>query len=197
MTLSIDDLASAIPNVATRLEEVEPVLNGADAKLGDGDTGTMLARLSRSLADVDLASSDDLGAAFMALTKAAMSSTGSSLGTLIGTAFMTFAKATQGRSSLEWSEISGILDTAVQAMKARGKSEIGDKTILDSVHAIARSVEAVENSEEFVQLARSAAHHALDDLRDSPCKIGRARMYGEQSIGLDDPGMLAVALILE
>lgn len=197
MALTIEDVALAVQHIARRIEEVEPLLNSADSRLGDGDTGTMLARMGRSLADVDVGAHQDLGSAFMALTKAALSSTGSSLGTLIGTAFMTFAKTTQGKSQIEWSEVSGVLDDAVAAMSSRGKSELGDKTILDSLDAIARAVESSKNQEEFVSRARSAARMALDDFRDRPCQVGRARMYKEQSIGLDDPGMLAVALIME
>lgn len=197
MPFTLDDLTLTVQHFSKRLETVEPTLNSADAKLGDGDTGTMLARMSRSLSEVDLNSQPDLGSAFMALTKAAMTSTGSSLGTLIGTAFMSFAKATQGESEIEWREISRLLHDAVSAMKARGKSEIGDKTIMDSFNAIASAVESASNREEFVTKARDAAKQALDDMREKPSQIGRARMYGEQSIGLDDPGMLAIALILE
>ena len=197
MSLTAADLSLAVDHLASKLEELEPVLNSADSRLGDGDTGTMLARMGRGLADVDLESTDDLGAAFMLLTKATLASTGSSLGTLIGTAFMTFAKTTKGKSEIEWSEVSVMVDDAVVAMSARGKSAVGDKTILDSLNAIARSTESATDRDEFVTQARSGAQTALDELRDQPCQIGRARMYKEQSIGMDDPGMLAIALILK
>jgi dihydroxyacetone kinase-like protein len=32
----------------------------------------------------------------------------------------------------------------------------------------------------------------LDTFRGLPCKLGRARAYGDASIGVDDPGMLAL-----
>ncbi len=196
MTLTSVDVSLAVRHIASQLEELEPTLNAADSRLGDGDTGTMLARMGRGLTEADLEASTDLGEVFMTLTKATLASTGSSLGTLIGTAFMTFAKATKGKSELEWTAVSGLLDDAVTAMSARGKSALGDKTILDSLNAIARATESAENRDEFVARARVGAQTALDDLRDQPCQIGRARMYREQSIGVDDPGMLAVALVL-
>ncbi|MCO5218297.1 MAG: dihydroxyacetone kinase subunit L [Thermomicrobiales bacterium] len=196
MALTSVDVSLAVRHIASQLEELEPTLNAADSRLGDGDTGTMLARMGRGLTEADLEASTDLGEVFMTLTKATLASTGSSLGTLIGTAFMTFAKATKGKSELEWTAVSGLLDDAVTAMSARGKSALGDKTILDSLNAIARATESAENRDEFVARARVGAQTALDDLRDQPCQIGRARMYREQSIGVDDPGMLAVALVL-
>jgi hypothetical protein len=45
--------------------------------------------------------------------------------------------------------------------------------------------------------ARAAAGAALADFRDRPCRIGRARMFGDKSSGLDDPGMLAFVRLLD
>lgn len=45
--------------------------------------------------------------------------------------------------------------------------------------------------------ARTAANSALVAFRDKPNKIGRARVYAERSIGIDDPGMAAIAVMLE
>ena len=42
-----------------------------------------------------------------------------------------------------------------------------------------------------------ATDQALDRFRDQPNKLGRARMFGEKSIGLDDPGMLAFRRLLD
>ena len=41
-----------------------------------------------------------------------------------------------------------------------------------------------------------AASETLDAFRDRPNKLGRARMFGERTIGLDDPGMLAFSRLL-
>lgn len=38
---------------------------------------------------------------------------------------------------------------------------------------------------------------ALDDFRDKPCKIGRARIFAERTIGMDDPGMVAFQVMLD
>lgn len=197
MVIDVKLIESGARHLADTSKEIAPKLDQADAKLGDGDTGTMLARLFNGVADADIKDMDELGAVFMAQTKAALTTTGSSLGTLIGTALMTFSKATQGRHELEWTEVSGILDQAVSAMSARGKSALGDKTILDSMNAIARGVEFANSQEEFILQAQMAAQAVLVEMKDKPCQIGRARMYQEQSIGTDDPGMLAVSLLLK
>ncbi len=45
--------------------------------------------------------------------------------------------------------------------------------------------------------AREAVRQALDAYREKPCRIGRARMFAERSVGKDDPGMLAFTRLAE
>jgi hypothetical protein len=53
-------LGEAVGRVKARMASLEPVLNAADAKLGDGDTGIMLARVVDALARIDYHAQPDL-----------------------------------------------------------------------------------------------------------------------------------------
>lgn len=132
-----------------------------------------------------------MGAAFSALAKAAAVSTGSSLGTLVATALLTIGKESKGRTDLDGSDMPALLASAMEAMMARGKAAPGDKTILDSLDAVIKSL----IREPTLHAAADGAQHALDDFRSKPNRIGRARMFGDKTIGIDDPGMLAFALL--
>jgi dihydroxyacetone kinase-like protein len=46
-------------------------------------------------------------------------------------------------------------------------------------------------------LARNAAANAIEEFRNKPNRIGRARMFAEKSVGMDDPGMVAVLRMTE
>ncbi|SDG15476.1 dihydroxyacetone kinase subunit L [Pelagibacterium luteolum] len=196
MGFSSHDIGAAIALLAVKLPDLEQDLNRADAKLGDGDTGTMLARVISALASVT-PPGNDVGAAFSAYGRATAMATGSSLGTLIATAFLTAAKATKGRESVAWSEISPLLADARDAMLARGGASLGDKTVLDGLDAVAAATQDVEDPEALGKSAATAARWALDSFRDKPNKIGRARMFADGSKGLDDPGMLALVRVIE
>lgn len=176
---------------------LEQELNQADAILGDGDTGGMLARVLSALAGTDLAAAPDLGTAFGQLAKAAMANTGSSLGTLFATALMTFAKGSKGEQEIGWSRLAGLLAAARDAMLARGGASLGDKTVLDALDAVARSIDGLSDPVAIREAARLAAHAALTEFRGKPCKIGRARMFADKSIGIDDPGMLAFVKLVD
>lgn len=190
--MNVSDLKIAVSRAAAAMADLEQTLNQADAKLGDGDTGGMLARVIAKMDQVELEPGSDLGAGFAALARAALSGTGSSLGTLFATGLMSFAKAAQGKTDLPADAFSETLAAARDAMLARGGACLGDKTVIDAIDAIVRATEKEAHSASVADAARRASAQALLDFRDQPCKVGRARMFGEKSVGIDDPGMLAV-----
>lgn len=196
MSITIQTLRTALDRAHEGMGSFSDVLNAADAKLGDGDTGTMLARLIGTLQAVDIESAPDLGAAFMSLAKAGASSTGSSLGTLVITGLMTAGKASAGKQAIGWDELSQLVTQVRDAAMARGKAELGAKTIIDGLDALSKGLAGQTSAEGVATAASLATRGALDMFRDRPSAMGRARMFGEKSIGLDDPGMLALALIV-
>jgi dihydroxyacetone kinase len=200
MPIIIQTLRDAVARAHTRMEQLEDQLNAADALLGDGDTGSMLARLIEKMAATDLSAMSDIGAAFNALARATLSATGSSLGTLLATALLALAKATKGRSEIPWPELSSLIGQAIEAMRARGGASLGDKTILDALHGVAQSLAGITEASTAGAAACAAetgARAALEHFKPLPCKIGRARLFPEKSTGAHDPGMLALALLLE
>ena len=89
---------------------------------------------------------------------------------------------------------TGLLHAARDKMMARGKAELGGKTVLDSLDAIAT---ALDGAEDPAATAVAAAQDAQIAFRDKPATIGRARIFAEKSVGLDDPGMLAMTKIVQ
>ncbi|MET3927052.1 DAK2 domain-containing protein [Devosia sp. 2618] len=196
MAITRDTLANAIDRTNASMATLTDRLNAADAKLGDGDTGTMLARLIGTFAGVDTRGAPDLGAAFMALAKAGAASTGSSLGTLIITGMMTAGRNSAGQAELDWDKLGALIGAIRDAAMARGKAEIGAKTIIDGLDALANGVADLSEPEAIATAANGAMDDVLSTFRDRPSAMGRARMFAEKSVGLDDPGMLALAEIV-
>lgn len=193
--ITVREIAAAADRVRVVITERYQELNAADARLGDGDTGTMLLRLAEAVASVDANADDDVGMLFVQMARAAMRATGSSLGTLIGTALRAVGQQTKGRAEVDDGDWTALLQDALDAMMARGGASLGDKTILDSIKAL---IDAPVTAGERAGAAYVAAcRAALDAFRLRPNKVGRARMFGDATIGIDDPGMLACCLMLE
>lgn len=197
MALTSAHVAAAVQRAAGRMREVEAQISEADAALGDGDTGLMLRRLFDKLAAAAQTPSVDIGETFRTLGMAGAGATGSSLGTLIVVALLHLSKTTTGKREVPWGEVSTLLDGALQAMMDRGKASLGDKTVLDPIHAVASAISGMQTPADMAAIAVIAARSSLMEFRDRPCRAGRARMFTDKSIGRDDPGQLAFVTLLE
>jgi dihydroxyacetone kinase-like protein len=194
-TITVADLHTGLERVARAMESGAAELNAADGALGDGDLGITVSRGFGEAAAAALPS-EDIGLAFMECAKAMQRVSSSSYGTLLATAAMSAAKATKGRPSFDRTEIPDLLDGALAAMMTRGKGALGDKTVLDVLDAMSAAMRDAP-SDEYYGRALGAARSTLETFREQPNKLGRARMFGEKSIGLYDPGQLALVRIVE
>ncbi|WP_068112451.1 DAK2 domain-containing protein [Tropicimonas marinistellae] len=186
-----ENLRHAAARIADHADAVAASLNEADGKLGDGDLGITVSAGWREIADHAEALPDDLGKAFMECAKCFQRASSSSFGTLVATGLMSTAKACKGREAVPWAAVSALIAAAGEAMKARGKGNLGDKCVLDSMDAMARATSGLDDPAALQAAAFAAATETLETFRDRPNRLGRARMFGEKSIGLDDPGQLA------
>ena len=196
MTVDRAALVAAIGRLQPAMEREAERLNAADAALGDGDLGVTMTRGMALVAEAAPELPEDLGQALLRCAQAFTKSSGSSYGTLLATGLMAAAKATRGRSEVEVGDLAGLVAAARDAMAARGKAELGGKTVLDSLDAVATALEGVSDPGAAGAAAAGAARGALETFRERPATVGRARIFAEKSRGLDDPGMLAMALVV-
>lgn len=195
MTLSVDDLRQAITRLTAAMERDFDTLNAADGALGDGDLGVTLTRGMRAITELAPTLPEDLGQALLACAQAFTKTSGSSYGTLMATGLMSMAKTLRGKSSVDLADLPALIAGARDAMQARGKAELGGKTVLDSLDAVAKATAGLTDSAAMADAAATAARQSLDDMRGKIATIGRARIFGEKTIGMDDPGMLAMTAI--
>lgn len=190
-------LKAALPRIATMLADSAEELNSADGRLGDGDLGITMTRGIQTVLDEAHDLPEDVGLALLQCAKAFTRISGSTYGTLLATGLMSAAKACKGRNAVGWNEIAGLAAGAVTAMQARGRAELGDKTVLDALNALSGATAGLSEPAEILDAAHAAVTRSLDEFRDRPSRQGRARMFGDKSVGLDDPGMLALLCLLD
>jgi len=196
--MSIDRaaLVAAVDRLAAAMERDFDMLNTADGALGDGDLGVTMTRGMRLVAEKAPDLPDDLGMALLQCAQAFTKSSGSSYGTLLATGLMAIAKAVKGETEVGADRVSDLVATARDQMQARGKAELGGKTVLDSLDAVAAATQGLSKPGAVADAAARAADEALDAFRGKKATIGRARIFGDKSVGMDDPGMLAMNRIV-
>ena len=195
--ITTDSIKSAATKIAQLMEESADELNAADGLLGDGDLGITMVRGFREIIEVRDSLPDDVGMALFQCAKAFTKSSGSSYGTLLATGLMSVAKKKKGQQEIQVEEISALLNDALHAMKQRGKAELGDKTVLDVISASSQAAKDQSDGSSVLKAINDAVTSTIDEFRSRQSKIGRARIFSEKSIGLDDPGMLAFRKMLE
>lgn len=186
----------AFVRIKTAISTHADELNALDGAIGDGDLGVTLSRFVELAANTPPAG-DDIGMLLLGYAKLLTGTVGSTFGTLMATGLMAAAKLTKGRTAVPFSEVSTLLDAACAAMAARGKSGLGDKTVLDALASARTATLNIEDSERLAQAADAAVKATLAEYRGKLFRQGRARIWGERGIGLDDPGMVAFKIMVE
>ncbi|MDA7417283.1 dihydroxyacetone kinase subunit L [Xenophilus arseniciresistens] len=191
--LSAAGFAAALPRWCAGVHRAAPELNELDGRLGDADLG---ATLDKCATLVEQALPELAGAPLDAMLRrcaqACAKASGSSFGTLLTVALMTAAKRCAGSEALARSDLAALLGEIVDTLAARGGASLGDKTVLDSLHAVRQALAEAPEGAALRPIACDAAQAALDAFRDRPNRIGRARMFADKTIGMDDPGMVAL-----
>lgn len=192
--ITIIEVREAIASIRDAVQHASADLSARDGQLGDGDLGITLEKAFNRLTEVAPTLPDDLGKAFAAAAAAVTKVSSSSFGTLLATGLMAAAKQTIGKTELQPEALSAILKVACQKMSERGSAALGDKTVLDTVDAAAQAL--ASNPADPAGAVIAAVDQTISLFRDRQSKIGRARIFADRSVGLDDPGMVAFRVIV-
>jgi phosphoenolpyruvate---glycerone phosphotransferase subunit DhaL len=184
-------LERALRKVADAVIAATDELTALDQAIGDGDHGLNMKRgFEAVLAELPAISALPLPAALQKAGMQLVMKVGGASGPLYGTLFMALGKALPdmpGRT-----DVVAAFGSAIEAVKARGKSDGGQKTMLDvliPVHAaLAAGVAPAE--------LRKVAHAAAAATVPMRATRGRASFLGERSIGHLDPGARSSEIII-
>ena len=182
-------LESIFEKLLSQAKKFYDEFNAADGKIGDGDLGVTILNGLEEVNNNKANFKDDMGANFMVCSQAFVKKSGSSFGTLIAFSFMNFSKNFKGKTECNHEDIINIFETSLKTILERGKTNLGDKTIADSLDLI---IKGLKNSQNYSEVFKKATKQALEDFKGKKILIGRARMFEDKTKDLDDPGMLAL-----
>ena len=190
-------MINVFSNLLNQSKKSYDEFNAADGKIGDGDLGiTILNGLEEINNNIEKFT-DDLSINFMLCSQAFVKKSGSSFGTLIAFSFMNISKNLKGKNTCDNKDIITMIDTAMNTIQERGKTKVGDKTILDTLDFILRNLKAIKDNINYPELFKLSTKEAMDAFKGKKILIGRARMFEDKTKDLDDPGMLALHKLSE
>ena len=194
MMIDQDTRKRLIVAVANRVIANADELTDLDRAIGDGDHGTNMRRgFEAVLAAADELSAKSFGESLKGVGTTLVMKVGGASGPLYGTLFLSLGKALADEVSRE--EVADAFAAAIDAVKSRGKSEAGQKTMLDVFLPVLAVVR--EGGEGIPARLRATARAAAENTVPMKAIRGRASFLGERSIGHMDPGARSSELIVD
>lgn len=190
-----------IQAAAQAIEAHAEEVTALDRALGDGDHVTNLKRGLKALSEQskELAQAPNWSTALRQLGMTLMSTVGGASGSLYGTLLISLAKALQG-TPLELTAFADAFSQAVEAVKQRGKTQVGEKTMIDTLQPVADALVSAAQSPascaEVAEKIKAAAIAGMESTRDLLATKGRASYLGERARGIVDAGARTSQLMI-
>jgi dihydroxyacetone kinase/dihydroxyacetone kinase-like protein len=191
-----------VRTIAETAIENEKFFGDLDAVVGDGDLGYSLARgFEKVLDGWDEIDRSDAGTFLKRSGMIIASRAGGTSGPLWGTAFLRAGALAGAAENLSGEQVVAMLRAAIEGIKARGRSDVGDKTLLDALVPMTDRLEQEfaggAGAEKALRAAAAVTREAAEATLGMVAKRGRASYTGERSRASADAGAIAVAVIVE
>lgn len=202
MPITTEDTVHWLQQLAQALHENRGYLTQLDSPIGDADHGINMDRGFKAVIDkLPTVANMDIGSILKTVGTTLVSTVGGASGPLYGTAFLRAGMATAGKYELFEADYTTMLEAALEGIRARGKAQPGEKTIVDALTpALAAAREAQAQGLDISQITRSASDAAEAGMKATIPMLatkGRASYLGERSIGHQDPGATSSWLMLK
>jgi len=217
-TISAAQVRAWLLVYADRIDENAAWLTQLDAAIGDADHGANMVRgmqrVRTRLAEAD-AEALDLPALLRTVAMTLISNVGGAAGALYGAFFLRASKqvappeadspASGGDEAMRVDFLTPLqfaqaFQAGVEGVRQRGKVEVGEKTMLDTLQPVAdamlHTAQAGKSLQEVIDHAREAAQKGMNATIPLEATKGRASYLGMRSIGHQDPGATSACLLV-
>ena len=200
--VAVERLDAWVRRFGDLITEQRAYLTDLDSAIGDADHGINMDRGMRAVCEkLDSARPGTADELFKAVGMTLVSNVGGASGPLYGTFFLRLGAACGPRDAISVDDLAKAFRAGVEGLVARGRPELGDKTMYDSLQPALEALDAAAGEGRSAGDAFSAAWRAAVAGRDATIPMvarkGRASYLGERSAGHQDPGATSSALLLE
>lgn len=185
--------------LSEKMIDSKDLLTQADKAIGDGDHGIGMAKGFESVrSQIEAKEFATLAELFKTIGFALMTSIGGASGAIFGTLYQGAALHMGDQTEFNAKTLSGLLVSGLDAVKKRGKSKPGDKTMVDALEPAAETSKTciAFSLEKALAAVSDAAARGMEKTKEMVATVGRAKSLGERAIGHPDPGAVSTHLIL-
>jgi dihydroxyacetone kinase-like protein len=201
-TVSLDQLVAWLTRFTALVTENRSYLTELDSAIGDADHGSNMARgMAAVMEKTAAAPSTAVDELFKQVGMTLVTSVGGASGPLYGTFFLRFGTTSGAVAELDSAGLAAALRAGLGGVVARGKAELGDKTMVDAmspaVDAFDAEIAAGADLATSAAGAAAAASAGKDATEPLVARKGRASYLGDRSAGHLDPGATSTAYLFQ
>lgn len=203
LRITLKDVEMAVRTMADVAIENKKHFCDLDSVCGDADFGVSLSDGFQAVLNKwDTFDRSSIGSFLMKVGVVITSNVGGCSGPIWGTGFMKAGMASKDKATVTLADLVVMLQAAMEGMMARGGAKLGDKTLLDAIAPVAEklaewSQKNPDDSLGAMEAATEAATDTIESTRGWMARRGRQSFLGERSQGTLDPGIVAVATMLQ
>lgn len=200
--ITLAEIEQAVKSIAATALRNERYFSELDAAAGDADFGVSLASGFKVVEkDWDEFDRSSIGNFLLKISMIITRNVGGCSGPIWGTGFMRAAMLTKEKTSITLAELETMLTSAIEGIQQRGGAVAGDKTLLDALIPIrdtiaSHAADPDADAGEVLREATRVANEAIERTKPWVAKRGRQSFTGERSSGTPDPGIVAIATMM-
>lgn len=193
------ELSQAIQNCLAAFTQHADELGDLDQALGDGDLGITVSLGAQAAIDAlhQLPGDPKPTEVVLACAKAFANANPSTMAALVAGALLAGSRVWGDTETITPELVNRFALAAAESISQRGKSQVGDKTILDAMFPAAEALQATPSGPERLDAAIEAAERGVITSKELQSRRGRASWLQDRSIGLQDPGATAFLRFLQ
>ena len=200
--MSINFLISQAKLIQEVIDAHASEIEKLDQEIGDGDHIFNVQRGIKLVIELEPTIKElPISKALNQIAMKVLSGIGGSSGALFGTLFMTMAKGENIDEGVDYKKAIEIFAQGVEAVKQRGKADVGEKTMMHVLIPVANCLQdGVQNNKDINEILSEAiqvAETGMQSTKDLLATKGRASFLGERAKGHIDPGARSSQLMIK
>ncbi len=190
-----EELKTRFKNACDEVIAEEDVLTDIDSRFGDADHGVTMTKICNSIKKALDENGGGIKSMLDDAAMAVMAINGGSAPPLWNTWIDAMQEAAPEGEEVDVAGLKDIFAKAFAEFSDFSGASVGDKTIMDALKPASDAIAAYEgdSAEEMFKLAADAAVQGAEDTKNFTAKYGRAKSYGQKTIGTPDAGALSMS----
>ncbi|WP_300688441.1 DAK2 domain-containing protein [uncultured Oscillibacter sp.] len=194
-----DAFAARLKHACASVAAAEPELTEIDSRFGDADHGLTMAKIAGAISAAAERPENGIQAMLDGAATAVMTLNGGSAVPLWNTWLDGMQEAAPEGDEIDVAGLQAVFAHALEELSDMSGAKVGDKTMMDALIPASRAVAAYggDDENELFAAAAKAAMEGAEATRGFVSKFGRAKSYGEKTLGTPDAGAMSMAYFFQ